>query len=79
MSWADISEEIVRLISHIESFREVMASEKESGVQLDFICQEMHRELSTIASKSKKLAITNLSVEGRTLVNKIREQVQNIE
>jgi uncharacterized protein (TIGR00255 family) len=56
-----------------------MASEKESGVQLDFICQEMHRELSTIASKSKKLAITNLSVEGRTLVNKIREQVQNIE
>lgn len=76
---ADISEEIVRLISHIESFREVMASEKESGVQLDFICQEMHRELSTIASKSKKLAITNLSVEGRTLVNKIREQVQNIE
>jgi len=76
---ADISEEIVRLISHIESFRSVMQSDRESGVQLDFICQEMHRELSTVASKSKKLVITNLSVEGRTLVNKLREQVQNIE
>jgi len=76
---ADISEEIVRLISHIESFRSVMQSDRESGVQLDFICQEMHRELSTVASKSKKLVITNLSVEGRTFVNKLREQVQNIE
>jgi len=76
---ADISEEIVRMISHIESFRSVMQSDRESGVQLDFICQEMHRELSTVASKSKKLVITNLSVEGRTLVNKLREQVQNIE
>ncbi len=76
---ADISEEIVRLHSHLKSFRGVMRTDKESGVQMDFICQEMHRELSTIASKSKKLAITNLSIEGRTLVNKLREQVQNIE
>ncbi len=76
---ADISEEIVRLLSHLKSFRGVMRTDKESGVQMDFICQEMHRELSTIASKSKKLAITNLSIEGRTLVNKLREQVQNIE
>ncbi len=76
---ADISEEIVRLHSHLKSFWGVMRTDKESGVQMDFICQEMHRELSTIASKSKKLAITNLSIEGRTLVNKLREQVQNIE
>ncbi|PNQ05899.1 hypothetical protein RM69_02360 [Mesotoga sp. SC_NapDC3] len=76
---ADISEEIVRLHYHLKSFRGVMRTDKESGVQMDFICQEMHRELSTIASKSKKLAITNLSIEGRTLVNKLREQVQNIE
>ncbi len=76
---ADISEEIVRLESHIDSFKNLMKSEKECGVQLDFLCQEMHRELSTIAAKSKKAEITSLSIEGRTLVNKIREQVQNIE
>ena len=76
---ADISEEIVRLISHIESFGEIMSNSNECGVQLDFICQELHRELSTIASKSKKLEISTLAVEGRTLVNKLREQVQNVE
>ncbi|MCD6160211.1 MAG: YicC family protein [Kosmotoga sp.] len=76
---ADISEEIVRLESHITSFKRLMESEKECGVQLDFLCQEMHREFSTIAAKSKKAEITSLSIEGRTLVNKIREQVQNIE
>ena len=76
---ADISEEIVRLGSHIESFNKLLMTDKECGVQLDFLCQEMHREFSTIASKSKKLEITSLSIEGRTIVNKLREQVQNIE
>jgi len=76
---ADISEELVRLDSHIASFRETLSNDGDCGVQLDFICQELHRELSTVASKSKKLEISALSVEGRTLVNKLREQVQNIE
>ena len=76
---ADISEELVRLDSHIASFRETLFNDGDCGVQLDFICQELHRELSTVASKSKKLEISALSVEGRTLVNKLREQVQNIE
>ncbi|HNS36046.1 MAG TPA: DUF1732 domain-containing protein, partial [Mesotoga sp.] len=76
---ADISEELVRLDSHIASFREILSNDNDCGVQLDFICQELHRELSTVASKSKKLEISALSVEGRTLVNKLREQVQNIE
>ena len=76
---ADISEELVRLDSHIASFREILSNDTDCGVQLDFICQELHRELSTVASKSKKLEISALSVEGRTLVNKLREQVQNIE
>ncbi|HON28047.1 MAG: YicC family protein [Mesotoga sp.] len=76
---ADISEELVRLDSHIASFREILSNDDDCGVQLDFICQELHRELSTVASKSKKLEISALSVEGRTLVNKLREQVQNIE
>lgn len=76
---ADISEEIVRLRSHTKAFNGLLDSERECGVRLDFLCQEMHREFSTIASKSKKLEITSLSIEGRTIVNKLREQVQNIE
>lgn len=77
---ADISEEVVRLNSHIDSFREIIdSSVGESGVQLDFICQEMNRELSTVAAKSKQLEVSALTVEGRTLVNKLREQVQNVE
>jgi len=78
---ADISEEMDRLKSHIKRFRNFLENENSNdsvGQELDFICQEMHREFNTIASKSKILDITNLSLEGRTLVNKIREQVQNV-
>jgi uncharacterized protein (TIGR00255 family) len=76
---SDISEEIERLNSHINRFKRFIESEEDSiGQDLDFICQEMHREFNTIAAKSKLLQITNLSLEGRSLVNKIREQVQNI-
>ncbi|KUK83611.1 MAG: Uncharacterized protein XD96_0254 [Petrotoga mobilis] len=78
---ADISEEIDRLKSHIRRFKNFLENENNNdsiGQELDFICQEMHREFNTIASKSKILDITNLSLEGRTLVNKIREQAQNI-
>jgi uncharacterized protein (TIGR00255 family) len=78
---ADISEEIDRLKSHIRRFKNFLENENNNdsiGQELDFICQEMHREFNTIASKSKILEITNLSLEGRTLVNKIREQAQNI-
>jgi uncharacterized protein (TIGR00255 family) len=78
---ADISEELDRLKSHIKRFNNFLENENNNdsiGQELDFICQEMHREFNTIASKSKILDITNLSLEGRTLVNKIREQVQNL-
>lgn len=76
---SDINEEIDRLKSHINRFNGLLEEDKDSiGQELDFICQEMHREFNTIASKSKILEITNLSLEGRTLVNKIREQVQNV-
>ncbi|MDN5343195.1 YicC family protein [Oceanotoga sp. DSM 15011] len=76
---ADISEEIERLKSHIKKFRDIVNSEDElMGQNLDFLSQEMHREFNTIASKSKLIELTNLSVEGRGLVNKIREQVQNV-
>lgn len=76
---ADISEELVRAKSHLSSMVELLDEGEDCGVQLDFFCQELHREFSTIASKSKKLEITRRSVEGRTLVNKLREQVQNIQ
>jgi uncharacterized protein (TIGR00255 family) len=78
---ADISEEMDRLKSHIKRFKNFLENESNNdsiGQELDFICQEMHREFNTIASKSKILDITNLSLEGRSLVNKIREQVQNL-
>lgn len=76
---SDITEEIDRLTSHIKRFKNLLETDETSiGQELDFICQEMHREFNTIASKSKLLEITNLSLEGRSLVNKIREQVQNI-
>ncbi|MFW6119749.1 MAG: YicC/YloC family endoribonuclease [Petrotogales bacterium] len=76
---ADISEEVVRLKSHIKTLSEILENGNEVGLRLDFLCQEMHRELSTIAAKSKKMEISSLSVDGRTLVNKLREQVQNVE
>lgn len=76
---ADISEEIERLKIHISRFREVMNSKDEAvGQQLDFLAQEMHREFNTIGSKSKNIIITDGSVDGRIVVNKIKEQVQNI-
>ncbi len=76
---ADISEEIDRLKSHLSRFTKIINGDNESkGQKLDFLCQELHREFNTIASKSKITDITNLSVDGRVIVNKLREQVQNV-
>jgi uncharacterized protein (TIGR00255 family) len=75
----DISEEIDRLKSHLSRFTKIIKGDNESkGQKLDFLCQELHREFNTIASKSKITDITNLSVDGRVVVNKLREQVQNV-
>ena len=76
---ADVSEEIDRLKSHLSRFSKIIKGDNESkGQKLDFLCQELHREFNTIASKSKITEITNLSVDGRVVVNKLREQVQNV-
>ncbi len=76
----DISEEITRLKSHVLSFRETMQQENEAvGKKLDFILQEMMRESNTIGSKGKDKDISKLVIELKTEVEKIREQVQNIE
>ena len=76
---ADITEEIVRLGTHIKQFGQITKDGKETGRKLDFIVQEMNRELNTIGSKSSDMDITNAVIEGKSTVEKIREQVQNIE
>ncbi|WP_066502916.1 YicC/YloC family endoribonuclease [Abyssisolibacter fermentans] len=76
---SNITEEIVRLYSHIEQLLNTIKSDKSVGRKLDFIIQEMNREANTIGSKSADIKITNLVVEIKSELEKIREQVQNIE
>ena len=76
---ADINEEIVRLNTHIKQFSHVANSNSVVGRKLDFMVQEMNRELNTIGSKAQDIKITNAVIDGKSIVEKIREQVQNIE
>lgn len=76
---SNITEEIVRLNSHIEQLLTTIKSDKSVGRKLDFIIQEMNRETNTIGSKSTDIRITNIVVEIKSELEKIREQVQNIE
>ena len=76
---ADITEECVRLKSHLKFFKETLKNEKEPGKKLNFLCQEMNRETNTISSKSISTAIIHLSVLIKEEIEKIREQIQNIE
>ncbi|MBI5644207.1 MAG: YicC family protein [Deltaproteobacteria bacterium] len=74
-----ISEEIVRLKSHLDMFRQFLRSEEPVGKRLDFLCQEIGREVNTIGSKPSDVQITQVVVEMKGEIEKIREQVQNIE
>ncbi|WP_258359397.1 YicC/YloC family endoribonuclease [Moorella sulfitireducens (nom. illeg.)] len=76
---ADITEEIVRLISHLEQMATAMNGTEPAGRRLDFILQEMWREINTIGSKAGDLAISNLVVAVKGELEKMREQVQNVE
>lgn len=76
----DIAEEIARLSSHISQFQEILKTTNEPvGRKLDFLVQELGREMNTIASKSAEAEITHLVVEMKSELEKIREQIQNIE
>ncbi len=75
----DITEEITRLRSHTELFKETMHQAEAIGRKLDFIVQEMHREINTIGSKSSDSQIGEWTVNLKTILEKIKEQVQNIE
>ena len=74
-----VDEEIVRLRSHVEAMKEALEYEGGIGRKLDFIAQEMNREANTILSKANDLEISNLGIELKTEIEKIREQIQNIE
>lgn len=74
-----VDEELVRLRSHIEAMRQTLIDGGSIGRKLDFIAQEMNREANTILSKTTDLAISNRGIELKTEIEKIREQIQNIE
>jgi uncharacterized protein (TIGR00255 family) len=75
----DVTEECVRLRSHLKFFREAIASSEPSGRKLNFLIQEMHREINTIGSKSGDAEISRLVINVKEEIEKIREQIQNIE
>ena len=72
-------EEVVRLKSHIQHMRSTLEEKEGIGRKLDFIAQEMNREANTILSKANDLEVSNLAIELKTEIEKIREQIQNIE
>jgi uncharacterized protein (TIGR00255 family) len=74
-----IDEELVRLSSHINQLRETLRTGDSVGRKLDFLIQEMNREINTIGSKANDLSITKFVVEIKSELDKIREQIQNIE
>lgn len=74
-----IDEEVIRLKSHIGQMRKTLNLEEPVGRKLDFIVQEMNRETNTIGSKANDINITNIVIDIKNLIEKIREQVQNIE
>ena len=76
---SDISEEIVRFYSHLKQFRALLLAAEPVGRQMDFLVQELNREVNTMGSKSNDAEMTRLVVAIKAELEKIREQVQNVE
>ena len=74
-----VAEETVRLRAHLASFAEKLGSDGAVGRTLDFLCQEIHRELNTLGSKCRELGVAERLVEAKTATERLREQVQNLE
>ena len=72
-------EEITRLKSHIAQFAATMEESDAVGRKMDFICQEMGREINTIASKANNLDLTKLAINMKNELERVREQIQNVE
>jgi uncharacterized protein (TIGR00255 family) len=79
MERLDVAEEIARLKGHVEHFNDTLQADSEIGRKLDFIIQEMVRETNTIASKSNDLFISERAIQIKVEIEKMREQVQNVE
>ncbi|GAG61450.1 unnamed protein product, partial [marine sediment metagenome] len=75
----DITEEIIRLISHLIQFDDLLNSEESVGRKMDFLTQEINREVNTIGSKTNDIEVTSLVVLVKSELEKIREQARNIE
>lgn len=75
----NINEEVIRMKAHIDSFKAIAASESSVGKKLDFICQELNREINTIGSKSTLLEVHQAVIEVKDAIEKIREQLRNVE
>jgi uncharacterized protein (TIGR00255 family) len=75
----DVAEEATRFASHVEQFRALLASPEPAGRRMDFLVQEMHREVNTTGSKSQSVEISTRVVELKAELERIREQVQNVE
>jgi len=76
---ADIREELDRLAAHVEGARELLAGGSPVGRKLDFLCQEFNREANTVCSKSSDLNLTRVGLELKAVIERLREQIQNIE
>ncbi|MBI5416944.1 YicC family protein [Candidatus Poribacteria bacterium] len=78
---SDITEEIVRISSHLNQFKQIINNEETQGVgkQLDFICQELNREFNTIGAKANFYEISDIVIKAKCELEKIREQIQNVE
>jgi len=74
-----VSEEVIRLRSHIEAFHKRLCKGGTVGRTLDFMCQEINRELNTLGSKCREVGIAERLVEAKAATERIREQVQNLE
>lgn len=76
---SDITEELVRLQSHIQQFGDLLKADGPRGRQLEFLLQEMHREINTIGSKANDLEIAQRVINVKTELERLREQIQNVE
>lgn len=75
----DVTEECIRLFSHLDLFKDVLDNKDEVGKQLTFLLQEMHRETNTIGSKTSDISISHEMIRMKEEIEKLREQVQNLE
>jgi uncharacterized protein (TIGR00255 family) len=75
----DINEEVVRIKTHLENFRKSMTDDELPGKKLDFICQELNREINTISAKSLLIEMNNAAIVIKELIERIREQLRNVE